>query len=413
MLKKFSWRIGALVIAAAALVALVGASIAPAASHKASASTVRIWTDGDRKAAITKVATAWASSRGVTVDIVQKEFGNIRSDLGTVKPADAPDVIIAAHDWTGQLAADGLVVPLVPKKSALAKIPLYARKAFTYGKLYGMPTTLENVGLFINTAIAKVPKSWKDLEKKALAFQKKGGGNVGLAVQQGSGGDAYHMYPFFSGLCGYVFGTSGGKLNPNKLGVANPKFLKNTSLINRWNKEGLINSKINGDTATQLFTSGKAAYWITGPWNIDTARKAGITFKIIQVPKIKCNAVPFLGVQGLMVTKYASGHGVSTAAKDFVANYMAGASQQLELSKANNRYPANTAAGKKVTDPALKQIGRASKGGVPMPNIPQMNSVWTDLGDAWVKSTKGAGATPAKAAFQTAAKNIKAKIAGG
>ena len=42
-----------------------------------------------------------------------------------------------------------------------------------------------------------------------------------------------------------------------------------------------------------------------------------------------------------------------------------------------------------------------------------MNSVWNDLGTAWVKSTKGDGATPAKAAFRTAARNIKAKIAGG
>ena len=216
MLKKFSWRIGALMVAAAALVALVGASIAPAASHKATAGTMRIWTDGDRKAAITKVANAWSSKSGVNVQIVQKEFGDIRSQLATVKAEDAPDVIIAAHDWTGELAANGLVIPLVPKASSLKAIPAYARKAFTYGKLYGMPVALENVGLFVNTGVAKVPKSWPDLEKKALAFQKKGGGRVGLAVQQGSGGDAYHMYPFFSGLCGYVFGTSNGRLNPEE-----------------------------------------------------------------------------------------------------------------------------------------------------------------------------------------------------
>jgi arabinogalactan oligomer/maltooligosaccharide transport system substrate-binding protein len=320
---------------------------------------------------------------------------------------------MAAHDWTGELAANGLVIPLVPKASSLKAIPGYARKAFTYGKLYGMPVALENVGLFVNTAVAKVPKSWPDLEKKALAFQKKGGGRVGLAVQQGSGGDAYHMYPFFSGLCGYVFGTSNGRLNPNKVGVDNKVFIKNSPLINKWNKEGLISSKINGDTATQLFTSGKAAYWVTGPWNIDTARKAGINFKIVQVPKIKCNAVPFLGVQGLMVTKYASSHSVATAAKDFVANYMSGAGPQATLAAANNRFPANTAAGKRVSDPSLKQIGLASKGGVPMPNIPAMASVWGDLGDAWVKSTKGSGATPAAQAFKTAAKNIRAKIAGG
>jgi arabinogalactan oligomer / maltooligosaccharide transport system substrate-binding protein len=412
-LKKFSWRIGALMVAAAALVALVGASIAPAASHKASASTLRIWTDKDRKVALTKVANDWAAKSGVNIDIVQKEFGDIRSQLATVKAADAPDVIMAAHDWTGELAANGLVVPLVPKASALKVIPAYARKAFTYGKLYGMPVAIENVGLFVNTAVAKVPKSWPDLEKKALAFQKKGGGRVGLAVQQGSGGDPYHMYPFFSGLCGYIFGTSNGRLNPNKVGVDNPVFLKNSSLINRWNKEGLISSKITGDAAKQLFTSGKAAYWVTGPWNIDTARTAGIKFKVVQVPKIKCRAAPFLGVQGLMVSKYASGHGVASAAKDFVANYMAGAGPQFTLAQANGRYPANTTAGKRVSDPALKQIGLASKGGVPMPNIPQMASVWGDLGDAWVKSTKGDGAVPAKVAFKTAAKNIRAKIAGG
>jgi maltose-binding protein MalE len=48
-----------------------------------------------------------------------------------------------------------------------------------------------------------------------------------------------------------------------------------------------------------------------------------------------------------------------------------------------------------------------------MPNIPQMGSVWAELGSAWVKATQGAGATPARTAFATAAKNIRAKIAGG
>ncbi len=45
-----------------------------------------------------------------------------------------------------------------------------------------------------------------------------------------------------------------------------------------------------------------------------------------------------------------------------------------------------------------------------MPNIPQMGSVWTDLGQAWVKSTQGAGATHARTAFATAARSIADKI---
>jgi len=47
---------------------------------------------------------------------------------------------------------------------------------------------------------------------------------------------------------------------------------------------------------------------------------------------------------------------------------------------------------------------------VPMPNIPQMQQVWSELGGAWVKSTQGAGAVKARIAFTTAARNIANKI---
>ena len=80
------------------------------------------------------------------------------------------------------------------------------------------------------------------------------------------------------------------------------------------------------------------------------------------------------------------------------------------LAAANGRFPANTTAGKQVNDPLLKQFGKAGVGGVPMPNIPQMGSVWSELGGAWVKSTQGAGATKARIAFTTAARNIANKI---
>ena len=131
------------------------------------------------------------------------------------------------------------------------------------------------------------------------------------------------------------------------------------------------------------------------------------------MPKIKFRSVPFLGVQGFMVTRFAAGHGVGSLAKDLVGSYMMSASSQKALAAANNRFPANTAAGKQVTDGVLRQFGAASKGGVPMPNIPQMSSVWEELGGAWLKTTKGSGATPARTAFATAAKNIASKIASG
>ena len=120
--------------------------------------------------------------------------------------------------------------------------------------------------------------------------------------------------------------------------------------------------------------------------------------------------MPFLGVQGFLVTKFAAEHGVASAAKDLVGSYMMGASPQRALAAANGRYPANSRAGRSVTDRVLQQFGRAGIGGVPMPNIPQMASVWSELGGAWVKSTRGRGATRARVAFSTAARNIANKI---
>ena len=414
MLNKHTARLGTVLLAAGAAALLILAPGAPAARDRASATPVRIWVDKDRRAAVEKVANAWAASRGAEVNIDEKGFGNIRSDLATVDASQAPDVIVGASDWTGELAANGSVVQLFPKKAVLRQFPKYALRAYTYRALYGIPVALENVGLVVNTSLVKVPKTFAQLEREALAFKRKGGDHIAISVPQGTGGDAYHMYPFFSGLCGYIFASSkSGVLNPKKLGIANPTFLRNTSLIDKWNREGLINSKVAYNDAKDAFLKGKAAFWITGPWESDTLKASGLHFRIIQVPKIKCRSVPFLGVQGFMVTRYASTHGVASLAKDLVARYMATPSAQRDLAAANGRFPANTKAGKLVNDGVLKQFGRASIGGVPLPNIPQMASVWGDLGGAWVKATKGAGATPARSAFITAAKTIAQKIASG
>ncbi len=408
----------ALAVSAAAVVA--GSISGPAAARpdRTTATTVRIWTDRNRKADVETVAGNWARSKGVTIEVVEKEFGDIKKDLKTVKSDNAPDVILGAHDWTGELAADGSVVPIFLRKSVSKQLPAYTLQAFSYGqgasKLYGVPVQVENAALVVNTRLAHVPKNFADLEQQALKFKRGGSDRLAIDVQQGAGGDAYHMYPFFSGLCGYIFGrTKGGALNPGNIGIGSPKFLKNTALIDKWNKEGLINAKIDGDAAKNAFVSKKAAFWVTGPWNIENIRKAGIKFRVVQVPAIKCKSVPFLGAQGFFVTKFAAGHGVASAAKDLVTSYMAGATAQAALTAANNRYPANLQAAKKVEDSALKQFGQAGAGGVAMPNIPQMNSVWSDLGSAWVKSTKGAGATKAHVAFATAARNIRNAINSG
>src|SRR5436190_2180317 len=160
-----------LTIVAAAVMAAFAGSV-----HAASkASTITIWADADRKAAVTQLAQQWASSRGASVNVVVHDFGKIRDDLGTVAAADAPDVIMAAHDWTGQLAANGLIAPVVLSAAARVQFPKYTLDAFSYGtavkKLYGTPTQVENIGLVVNTGVVKVPRTFKQLESEALDFK--------------------------------------------------------------------------------------------------------------------------------------------------------------------------------------------------------------------------------------------------
>ena len=404
-------RVGTFLLAVCAVSLLfVGPGVA--AHRGTQATNLLIWVDSPQKPSIEKSAAAWGKA---PVTVLVHSFGGIRDDLKTVKPENAPDIIIGPHDWVGDLAANGLVVPLYPNAATKKQFPKYALDAFSYGtavkKLYGAPYALENVGLVVNTQLVKVPTTFSQLESEALAFKKKKSGNIAIAVPQGSGGDPYHMYPFFSGLGGYVFGRNkAGLLDASDIGIANKTFLKNSTLIDKWNKEGLINSKVDYNTAKNAFLKKQAAFWITGPWESDTLKSSGIKFKIIQLPKIKFAAVPFLGVQGMMVTKYATDHGLDALAKDFVSSYMMKSSAQLDLANNNGRTPANIVAQKGYKDPVQAQFGKASVGGVPMPNIPQMGSVWTDFGQAWVKSTQGAGATKARIAFATAAKNIANKI---
>src|SRR5436190_10733476 len=249
-----------LAVVTAAALALLGARATPAAHAGAKASKLTIWVDNVQKPAITKAANSWGTRRGVDVNVVFHSFGGIRDDLKTVKAENAPDVIVGANDWTGDLAANGLVVPIFPTKAVKKQFPKYALDAFSYGgRLYGAPYALENVGLVVNTRLARVPKTWGQLEQEALAFKRKSADNLAIAVPQGSVGDAYHMYPFFSGLGGYVFGRNqAGNLDPSNIGVANKAFLKNAGLIDKWDKEGLINSKVDYNTAKNAFLKQQA-----------------------------------------------------------------------------------------------------------------------------------------------------------
>lgn len=408
MRRKLRLATVATVATGVAMGSLLAAPVTQAADN-----TIVMWVDEKRAETYRELFAN--GYRGYTINVVLKDFGKIRDDLSTVTESAAPDVIVGAHDWVGALAANGSIVKLNVSKRAIQETAPYAMQGFRYGTgIYGMPTQIENVAMITNASlIKKQPTTFADISTQALALKKSGKATVPFAVPQGTNGDAYHMYPLFSGLGGYVFGTNpSGSVNPKKIGLDNPTFRKNENIINEWNKTGLINSKVDYGIAKDAFVAGKAPFWITGPWEYDALKGLKFKYRVTAVPPIVdgIKAVPFLGAQGFMVTKYAAIHGVQAGANSLVAEYLSTAAAQEKLAAADKRTPANLKAAAKISDPLLKAFAAAGVGGVPMPNVPEMASVWGALGGAWVNSTKGAGAVPAQKSFAQAQASVKKAI---
>ena len=97
-------------LAVSALVAVVAVSTGTSATSQSA--KIVIWADADRVPAVTKVANAWGASKGVSVQVVQKQSGPIRQEVSTVAVDTAPDVIVGAHDWVGELSGNGSIIPL-------------------------------------------------------------------------------------------------------------------------------------------------------------------------------------------------------------------------------------------------------------------------------------------------------------
>lgn len=394
-------------VAAIAVVAGLLGSVVPA--HAAETPIV-IWADEARAKLITdKTADG---IKGHPVVVVTKDAAAIKDELKTVAPDQAPDIIWAPNEWTGELASSSLIIKIPMADRLKSQFPAAVLNGFKFGfAYYGVPVQYENVALITNATLVPVPvKTFAELNKKAIALKKKGQADVGLAVAQGAAGNAYFMNPLFTGLGGYVFGSNAaGTLDPTDVGIDNADFQKYMGKIDKWNASGLINSALDVKAAETAFTSGRAPFWITGPWS--TAALSSLTFKyyLSPVPPIVTGLVPapYLGVKGFMVTSFAEGHGVLDPSLTLVRKQFSGAGFQSKVAATTGRAPAN------VSSPVsrlAKAFAVAGAKGVPTLNIPQATATWGPLGKAWASATRGPDAVPAAQAFAEAQQAVVAAI---
>ena len=367
-----------------------------------------IWADDTRTPVIRPFAEAFGADNGLTVAVQELGSGDIRDRLITADPAgEGPDIIVGAHDWLGQLVANGVIAPIdiAGITDTFAEV---AVNAFTYeGKTYGVPYAVESVALIRNTdLVPTAPATFEELETIALGLVDDGTVTVPLALQQNGNGDPFHNYPLVTALGGYVFGSPELGYDPNDLGLDSPGGLKAAEAFGAWSESGLVNIDVTYDVMLESFGSGDAPFAITGPWAVSSF--GDVNYVVEPIPPVQGGTpAPFVGVQGFMVATNAAN---PLIAETFLLDVMAGEAAQLALYEAGNRAPANLAAFAVASgDPDVQGFGLSSANGFPMPAIPEMGSVWSAWTDAYELIFTG---TDPQQAFKDAAAQIRNLIAG-
>jgi arabinogalactan oligomer / maltooligosaccharide transport system substrate-binding protein len=352
----------------------------------AASSTFTIWADEVRTPPIKKQCDAFAEANGITCDVVQIDFGEIRTRaVQGSQTGDVPDVFIGAHDWLGELVTNGVVAP-VDLGANSGMFSEVAVAAATYdGKTYGVPYAVENIAMLTNPALSpECPASLDDLvtEGKKLKAEKKA--SLPLALQIGDKGDAYHWYPLYSADGGYIFGSGGTDVSD--LGIGEDGSIAAAKRLQMMADEGLLKASVTGDIANESYTGGDSAWWITGPWNAEAATTAIPDTKVCPVPDGASTSQPFIGVQTFFIPTKATN---ALIAQTFLNDYVMTTDFMDAMYDADPRPPAWTESADKITDPITAGFIEFGKQGIPQPSVPEMGAVWESLGLAQFKVASG------------------------
>ncbi|PZR53694.1 maltose ABC transporter substrate-binding protein [Xylanimonas oleitrophica] len=341
----------------------------------ATGATLTIWTDETREGPVRAAAESFTEATGTQVEVVQKNYDDIRPDfLAQVPTGEGPDITVGAHDWLGELTTNGVVQPIELGDKADGFEPV-SIQAFTQdGQVYGLPYAIENIALIRNTDLApEAPATWDD----AVAAGQAAGTRYPILVQTGNEGDPYTYYPLQTSFGAPVFAQNeDGSYEPELTLGGEPGHA-----FARWlaaqGSAGVLSPDVTADIARDAFANGESPFIVGGPWLLEDYAGMNLAIDPIPAPGPE-TAKPFVGVQGFYVSAQSKN---ALVANDFLVNYLSTEEAQTALFEAGGRPPALTAAAEKAaSDPIVEGFQAVGADALPMPSIPQMGSVWAFWG---------------------------------
>lgn len=338
------------------------------------AATLRIWADDTRTPILLGLADDFLAE--YNVELVVEDLGvvqDIRSQAIIAIPAgEGPDIFIGVHDWLGALVDSGLIAPIELGDKA-GEFVGSSLDAFTYtdGNLYGVPYATENLGFFYNTdLVSEPPATLDEMLEIGRALQAEGTVQYAIAI----GGDpGYNALPLQTAFDGYVFGVDeNGAWNADDVGLDGQGMIDAVTWMVGAVDEGLMPETTDYETAHSLFETGQIPFLMAGPWALDRIRASGVPYAV--APFFPDNGAPFLGVQGFMVNAFSEN---ALLAQTFLTDFVATEETMQLLYETGLRPSAFNSVLATTDDPDLKAMGEAGANAIPMPNIPEMGSVWS------------------------------------
>ena len=338
------------------------------------------------------VITIWHDKESAVADVLQKALDRLAPDIvvklekkagltealkmvGNDRNA-APDMYWFAHDKLGVYAEMGILAPItdfLPENALNEYIPMTLQAGVYKGTCYQLPIYFETLVFLYNRKYMNdedVPATTEALYDYML--RKTRGGHYGYVEQHST---AYYSAGWLHAFGAEMLSANGlPQLNDERVIRALAYHLKFVQLMPDETEYATVNT---------LFREGMAHATIAGPWLVPTLREAGIDVGIAPMPVVDETGLPlapFSGVQGLHVLKV---HGREKAdAISMVLATLLDPQIGIDLAMISGCAPANQLCyeDERIASDAMTVMMRQSaETSVPMPNLPEMDVLWTAM----------------------------------
>lgn len=344
---------------------------------EADKNTITIW--HDKEDAVAEVLQKKLEELEPDVHVVLEKKSDLTESLKMIgsDPKAAPDMYLFAHDKIGVYAEMGILAPItdiIPKEELNVYMDNTLEAATYKGEIYQLPVYYETLLFMYNRRYMKddeVPKTTEELYQ--YMQDNTAGGHYGFVEQHST---PYYAAGWINGFDGTILSDDGTPGLDSEETIAALKYHKKFV--------DLMPGETEYATVNTLFKEEWLILQLL-VWLVPTVRANGMDVGVASMPVIDetGNPIsPYMGVQGIHVLKNAAENKKSAVEK--VLRALMDPEVEVDLAKASGCAPAMESCyemDEVTSDEVVMAMRDTAEHAIPMPNVPEMDVMWTVVGN--------------------------------